>query len=118
MFKRPPSSQTASTLAINSRTKSREPGFIAGSHSDRELSGRWKTLFGICHEIYPGEIKQLTEIVRVTIVITNIPIHHHPLRQPEEEMIYGSGNDCGAPAIELDESSGDSEAIKTSKIES
>jgi hypothetical protein len=41
--------------------------------------GRWKTSFGICHEVYRGEIKLLGTIIRITIAITNWHIRQHPL---------------------------------------
>jgi hypothetical protein len=56
--------------------------------------------------------------VHVTIAMTNWYIRHHPLRQPDKEMIDESDSDRGVPAIELDESSSDSDSIRTSKIES
>jgi hypothetical protein len=56
-----------------------------------------------------GEIKQLSKIVRVTIAMTNWSICHHPLRQLDKEMIDENNSDRGAPAIELDESSSDSD---------
>jgi hypothetical protein len=46
--------------------------------------------------------------VHATIAMMNWYIRHHPLRQPQEEMIDESDSDRGVPAIELDESSGDS----------
>jgi hypothetical protein len=48
-------------------------------------------------------------IVRVSIAITNWYIRHHPFRQPDEEMICESDSDRGAPVIEVDESSSDSD---------
>jgi hypothetical protein len=70
--------------------------------------GRWKTLFGGCHETYRGDIKQLSKIVRVTTAITHWCIRHHPLRRPNEEMIDESKDERRGPAIELDEASSDS----------
>jgi hypothetical protein len=42
--------------------------------------GRWKTLFGICQEVYRREIKLLGTIVRITITITNWYTCHRLLR--------------------------------------
>jgi hypothetical protein len=64
-------------------------------------------LFGTGREIDRGEIQQLSKIVRVTIAMTNWYIRHHPLQQPDEEMMDESDSNGGAPAIELDESSSD-----------
>jgi transposase len=33
--------------------------------------GRWKMIFGICHEVYRGELRMLGKIVLVTIAMTN-----------------------------------------------
>jgi hypothetical protein len=43
------------------------------------------------------------------IAMTNWYIRHHSLRQPGEETIGKSDGDRGAPAIELGESSSDSD---------
>jgi hypothetical protein len=53
-------------------------------------------------------MKQLSKVVRVTIAIMNWYIGHHSLRRPNEEMIDESEDGCTAAAIELDESSSDS----------
>jgi hypothetical protein len=44
--------------------------------------GRWKTLFGIVHELlYRGSIRDLSPIVQLTIAMTNYYVLQHPLRR-------------------------------------
>jgi hypothetical protein len=68
--------------------------------------GRWKTLFGICHEEYRGDLKLLSKIIRVTIAMTNWYIRLHPLRRPDEELLDESDGERGGEAKELDAASG------------
>jgi hypothetical protein len=42
---------------------------------------RWKTLFGIVHGQYRGNLESLGPIIRVTIALTNWHIAKHPLRR-------------------------------------
>jgi hypothetical protein len=69
--------------------------------------GRWKMLFGVCHEVYRGDLKLLSKVVRVTIAITNWYLRLHPLRQGDAERIDES--DGAGPARELDSSSSSSD---------
>jgi hypothetical protein len=67
--------------------------------------GRWKTLFGVCHELYRGGLKSLSKIVRATIAMTNWYIRRRPLRRPNEELVEEPDSEHGGPARELDQQS-------------
>jgi hypothetical protein len=41
--------------------------------------GRWKSLFGIVHGTYRGDLKYLRQIIRSTVSMTNWYIAKHPL---------------------------------------
>jgi hypothetical protein len=67
--------------------------------------GRWKTLFGVCHEAYRGDLKSLSRIIRATIAMTNWYICRHPLRRANEELVEESDSEHGGPTRELDQRS-------------
>jgi hypothetical protein len=74
--KRPPHRELTEQQKTENRILSRDRILV------ENFFGPWKTLFGVCHETYRGDIKQLSKIVRVTIAIMNWYIRHHPLRGP------------------------------------
>jgi hypothetical protein len=80
--------------------------------------GRWKKLFGICHEVSRREIKLLSTIRRVTVAITNWHIGCHPLWQLNEKRIDESSSDRPGEMKKLDESSDDRNSITSSRIHS
>jgi hypothetical protein len=61
-------------------------------------------IFGICHEVYRGELRMLGKIVLVTIAMTNWHIRRHPLRRPDGELVEQSDSDHAGEEWELDES--------------
>jgi hypothetical protein len=67
--------------------------------------GRWKMKFGICYEVYRGELRMPSKIIRVTMAMTNCQIRRHPLRRPDGELVEESDSDHAGEARELDESS-------------
>jgi hypothetical protein len=76
---------------------------LSGDHILAEDFFRtWKTLFGICQNIFLGDTKLLSTIVRVTTAITNWYIRNHPLRRLNDELIDESSSNR-----ELDGSSSD-----------
>jgi hypothetical protein len=99
--KRPARGELTSEQNQQNRILSRDRILVGNSFA------RWKMLFGICHEVFRGEIKLLGTIVRVTLAITNWHIRRHPLRRPDEELIDELSSDGRGQARELDESSSD-----------
>jgi hypothetical protein len=60
--------------------------------------GRWKSLFGICQGRYRGDLKNLSQIIRSTIIMTNWYILRHPLRQPDGPEHEEPSDDQDEPA--------------------
>jgi transposase len=68
---------------------------------------RWKTIFGIVHQVYRGNLKKLGAIIRVTVAMTDWHIRRHPLRRAGgEELTDESDREQPEPAVPLDEDSG------------
>jgi hypothetical protein len=73
--------------------------------------GRWKSLFGICQGRYRGSLKNLRQIIRLTVIMTNWDIQRHPLRRRDDRSEESSedGEEIVASAIALDTSSSSDE---------
>jgi hypothetical protein len=64
--------------------------------------GRWKSLFGIVHGTYRGDLKYLRQIIPSTVSMTNWYIAKHPLCRVAQAVLEAAGgeNDQG-PATPL-----------------
>jgi hypothetical protein len=74
--------------------------------------GRWKALLGICHGVYRTNLKELGNVIRLTLVLTNWYIRRRPLRRANEEKVDESSEELlerNPPVYLLDADSSDSE---------
>jgi hypothetical protein len=93
------------------KTKRREPPSFPGILI-KKFFGQWKSLFGICHGVCRGELKQLGRVICLTITLTNWDFRHRRLRQPEKEKTDESNEEeeiRNAPVHRLEDESSDSD---------
>jgi hypothetical protein len=63
----------------------------------KNLVERWKSLFGICSGRDRGSLKNLSRILRTTIILTNWHIQRHSLRRPDQERNEEADEDPDDP---------------------